>query len=157
MANDGAPNVANNEAVKVGYQVAVNLMTAEGSLIWGRFQAMLVANSIILGAIVLLLTKGRWLFSLFPLGLSFAGLVLCAMWLLMTARGFDNYNYWIDWAKKLEKDINNSSVKTLTDYPERHRTCNVKVECLSHVVIVVFMLIYLVLFAAPFWAHLCRW
>ena len=55
MAQQQEPNDLSKQPdldnARVGYQVAVSLWIHEGELIWSKFNALLVANSIILAAI----------------------------------------------------------------------------------------------------------
>lgn len=44
-------NQARIENARVGYQVATNLWVYEGTTIWSKFNALLVANSIILAMV----------------------------------------------------------------------------------------------------------
>jgi len=144
---------------RIGYQVAINLWVYEGQLIWSRFNAMVVANGIILAAISVLLTTERvdWK----PLvGLSALGIVLCLIWALMTARGFDYHDYWIRSARELEKGHLNT-VRTVSrggefaegqqvefDLPEKWRRhqigCmgRVPFACASYISIAVFFIVY---------------
>jgi hypothetical protein len=97
---------------RIGYQVAVNLWVYEGQLIWSRFNAMVVANGIILTATSVLLSSER-LDCKPVVGLSASGIILCLIWALMMARGFDYHEYWIRSARELEKGHLNP-VKTVS-------------------------------------------
>jgi len=101
------------ENARVGYQAAVNLWTCEGQLIWARFSAMLLANSIIVAVIGIVISADRAL-PVFSVGMPIAGLILCFVWTLMTKRGFDYYVYWIRSARELEEEFLKDSVKTVS-------------------------------------------
>ena len=90
------------ENAKVGYQVAIELWTYEGELVWSKFNAMLVANSIVLALIGFTLNSNQ-LPQVLAVGMPVAGLLLCLAWFLLTKRGFDNYVYWILSARELEE------------------------------------------------------
>ena len=75
------------ETARVGYEVAVNLWTYQGSLIWNRFNIMLTANSVIVSVIGLLLSSDADL-TVFAVLLPIVGLLLCLVWTLLAARGF---------------------------------------------------------------------
>jgi hypothetical protein len=90
------------ETARIGYQVYANLWTFQSSLNWNRFGAMLTANSIVIAAIAVILsgqTPLPLLRGLFPV----VGLVLCAFWTALMARGHDYHRHWIQSARKLEE------------------------------------------------------
>jgi hypothetical protein len=89
------------ENAQIGYQAAVNLWTYEGGAIWARFNAMLVANSIVIAVIGIALTSEPAKGKLADFT-SIAGLVLSIIWWLLNTRGFDYHNHWIHSAKELE-------------------------------------------------------
>ena len=91
------------EEIRIGYQGAIALWTYEGTLIWSKFNAMLVANSVVVAVIGFSMDKGIW--SGIPRGLSALGFVLCFLWYALTKRGFDNYLYWIFAARELESHL----------------------------------------------------
>src|SRR5690349_10694594 len=82
---DPDPNPAD---IQIGYQAAVALWIYEGNLIWSKFNALLVANSIVLAVFGLSLGSSR-LPQPFTIGLPIAGIILCAAWAILTKRGFD--------------------------------------------------------------------
>ena len=88
--------------VQIGYQAAVALWAYEGNLIWAKFNAFLVANSVILAIYGLALGSSK-LPAVISYGLPVVGLVLCTVWGVLTKRGFDNYLYWIFSARELEE------------------------------------------------------
>jgi hypothetical protein len=100
------------ENARVGYQAAVNLWTYEGQLIWARFSAMLLANSIVVAVIGIVISADRAL-PVFSVGMPIAGLILCLVWTLMTARGFDYYKHWGMSACELEDRFLSDPVQTV--------------------------------------------
>jgi hypothetical protein len=97
----GRANVANANVV-AAYEAAISLWTYEGQMIWARYNAMLIANSVVLAAIGL--TAGNQDTALvFRAGLPVAGILLCLLWWSLLARGFDYYAYWILSARELEE------------------------------------------------------
>lgn len=86
---------------RVGYQVAASLMTYEGNVIWVRFGTMLVAHTVIASVIGMSVESGAA--GVAQVGLVLAGLVLCAVWVLLHQRGFDYYVYWILSMRELEE------------------------------------------------------
>jgi hypothetical protein len=96
---------------QLGYSTAIALMTYEGGLIWSKFNALLVANSVVVlgitaGAGHLRVLESR----LLPAG----GFVLCVLWFGLTKRAFDNYVYWILTARELEERHLAPTVTTLS-------------------------------------------
>jgi hypothetical protein len=95
------PAVREMEDARVGYQTAVSLWVYEGTLICSKYNALLVANSIVLAVTGFTANTERPPISL-RVGLPVVGVVLCAFWLLLTKRGFDNYVYWVLSAREIE-------------------------------------------------------
>lgn len=89
-----------------GYNAALSLITYEGSLNWSKFNAMLVANSIILAFI---LSSISGFFS--SLIGSCLGLIICFCWLVITERSKVFYAYWFAKAREYERRLD--SVNTL--------------------------------------------
>ena len=88
--------------VRTGYQVAVSLWIAESSQIWTRVNVMLAANSILIAAIVVLLTAAPGL-SLLAMLLSAAGLIVCVVWFIVIKRDFEYLSYLIMSAREIEE------------------------------------------------------
>ncbi len=112
----GNPNAAKSSAIenaRVGYQVAALLWTYEGSLLWAKFNAMLLANSVLLGSIGVALTASRPL-PLIGLLISALGVVLCLAWWAMTSKGVAYHNYWVHSARELEERYLGDSVSTVS-------------------------------------------
>lgn len=105
------PDETEIEHARVGYQVAAGLWTYEGKQNWARFNVMLVANSTILAIIALVVTSepARPLISLL---MTIVGLILCAAWFLITKRGIDYQNYYVNSARELEERFLGQVVKT---------------------------------------------
>jgi hypothetical protein len=69
------------------FQAYVDLINSERETIWARHNALLVANSLIVGALAIspaALWQNRWA----ALSLLGAGLLISAIWLLITAHGW---------------------------------------------------------------------
>jgi hypothetical protein len=89
MANNEDENVEN---ARIGYDVAMATCQWEGELIWSKFNAMLVANSVVLAMLGLTITyTGTRQLKLVTVVISIAGVVLSLLWGLLTRRGFYNY------------------------------------------------------------------
>lgn len=102
---------ANPTDAQVGYQAAVSLWVSEGNLVWAKFNAFLVANSIVLAIFGLALGTAK-VSHAFVIGLPVAGLILCLVWWAQTKRGFDYFTYWILSARELEETCLGEQVRT---------------------------------------------
>ena len=100
------------ENVRVGYQAAIELWIYEGQNNWQRFNAMLVANSILIATIGLSL-RDRDPLVIIAAGASFIGIMLCLMWITLTSRGADYHEYWVKSARELEVKLDSSDVRTV--------------------------------------------
>jgi hypothetical protein len=100
------------EHAAAAYGAAINLWTYEGQLIWARYNAMLVANSVVLAAIGLTVGDDDASLAL-GAGLPIAGMVLCVLWWNLIVRGFDYYAYWILSAREIEELYLAPVVKTV--------------------------------------------
>jgi hypothetical protein len=84
-------------------------------LIWSKFNALLVAHSIILAGIGLSMTAAAdRSVGLLNKALPVAGFALCVLWYLLVKRGFDNYVYWVWSARELEERHLSDPVKTIS-------------------------------------------
>ncbi len=101
------------ENARVGYQTATSLWTYEGNLLWAKFNALLIANSIVLGSIGLAMNASDRL-SMFLVGMPIMGVLLCVLWFLLTKRSFDTYVYWISSAREIEEKFLSGSVRTVS-------------------------------------------
>lgn len=91
---------SNPETRAIGYQAAINLCQYEGSTLWAKFNAMLVANTIVMA----FLTLNQTLWS--PIAAPLFGLLLCFFWLHITMRSFAQYAFWFASACALEDTAN---------------------------------------------------
>ena len=160
---DNSNETTQIENARIGYQVTVNLLTYEGQLIWTRFNAMLVANSIVIAVIGYLITNNSS--SIILKYLPIPGIILCILWFLVNVRGFDYYKYWILSAREIEEQFLQNSIKTLSrggelaDCEEINFRINGKIKChrisklgkvfkvktISSFVIIVFIILYVIL------------
>lgn len=104
-----------SEQAVVGYQAAITLMCYEGELVWSKFNAMLVGNSIvlaILGVSVQSATESGPKSLL--LALSAVGLILCFVWFVLVTQGFEHHYYWTLSARELEERFLQPPVGTLS-------------------------------------------
>jgi hypothetical protein len=121
-------------------QAYVDLINSERETIWARHNALLVANSLIIGALAIspaALWQNKWA----ALGMIGAGLLISVAWLLITVLAWS--------AMKRHRDVAgsfaSSSFKHLPN-PLAETVCNRAQTQIYHlilVVIVIFMLMYL--------------
>jgi hypothetical protein len=95
------------EKVRFGYQMITNLWFYEGNLLWSKFNALLVANSILLASLGLLIKFESTFSKSLSIWIPLAGIILCTLWFFLTKRGFEYYDYWISNARKIEEDYPN--------------------------------------------------
>jgi hypothetical protein len=100
------------EDARVGYEVAASFWTYQGQLNWHRYNVMLVSNSVMLAVIGATLSSQR-LLPYLTLALAIVGLILCFVWVLLTARGFDHHKFWGLCAWELERHLGDE-VKTVS-------------------------------------------
>jgi hypothetical protein len=135
--------------------------------LWSKFNALLVANSIVLAALALNLTSehpARYL----TVPFAGAGVVLCIVWTQTTKRGFENYVYWIMSSRELEELYLSDPVKTVSrggDFAEGRAVTlqissrkkkmemsrlgdGLRVQNASYILIGVFAALYLLIIAA---------
>jgi hypothetical protein len=102
------------EDARVGYQVAVDLAIKEEKLFWDEFNALLVANSILIIAISSLICRSsscagecvhKNLVSNLPWFLAVIGLFLCVLWYLSTVRRDAYRKYYLFSARELEEGL----------------------------------------------------
>ena len=101
------------ENARVGYQVATNLWVYEGETLWSKFNAFLVANSIVLASIGLSMAVSSRL-AVFSIGMPVVGIILCGFWFLLIKRSFQFYIYWIFSAREIEEQHLSGSVQTIS-------------------------------------------
>lgn len=106
------PNLPEEDA-RVGYQVAVEIAYNYATIIWSIFNAMLLANSIVVAGAILLFT-GKDKFPIFKALLPLAGLVLCAIWFLLSKRTQEQARYFIYSAREIEEQHLVPTVKTVS-------------------------------------------
>ncbi|MCE7925626.1 MAG: hypothetical protein DYG98_21450 [Haliscomenobacteraceae bacterium CHB4] len=91
------------EVAKLGYETAVQLWIYEGELIWSKYNAMLVANSIVMGILGFAISSSNVSVpKYYMIGLCVVGIVLCLAWYQLMKRGYDTLIYWVFSALEIE-------------------------------------------------------
>jgi hypothetical protein len=101
------------ENARLGYQVASDLSEFYGGAIWSMFNAMLLANSIIVAGVTYVLTSAGHL-SLLKILLPVIGVLLCITWFLLVKRAHEYSSYYLLSAREIEEYFLKDSVKTLS-------------------------------------------
>jgi len=92
-----------HETAKLGYESAIQLWIYEGDVIWSKYNAMLVANSIVMGILGFAISSNSGTFpKYYIIGLVVVGIVLCLAWYQLMKRGYDTVVYWIFSALEIE-------------------------------------------------------
>jgi hypothetical protein len=120
-------------------QAYIDLINSERETIWARHNALLVANSLIIGALAISPTA-LWGKEWAALGMIGAGLLISAAWLGITLQGWSAMERHADRARAFTsahfKHLPNALDETLCDRAQTH------IHHLILLVIVVFMLMY---------------
>ena len=122
------------------FQAYIDLINSERETIWARHNALLVANSLIIGALAIspaALWENKWA----ALAMIGAGLLISAAWLGITLQGWSALKRHADLAEKFAsacfKHLPNALDETLCDHAQTN------IHHLVLLVIAVFMLMYL--------------
>ena len=137
MAAEDPANPSDEIAV---FQAYIDLINSERETIWARHNAMLVANSLIIGALAISPTA-LWQNEWAALGMIGAGLLISLAWLLITVLAWSAMRRHRDVAGSFAS----SSFKHLPN-PLAETVCNRAQTQIYHLiltVIVIFMLMYL--------------
>ena len=122
------------------FQAYIDLINSERETIWARHNALLVANSLIIGALAIsptALWENKWA----ALAMIAAGLLISVAWLGITVQGWSAMKRHADLARKFAstyfKHLPNALDETLCDPAQTN------IHHLVLLVIAVFMLMYL--------------
>jgi hypothetical protein len=102
------------ETARVGYQVAADIFNTTVDIVGARFNAMIVANSIVIGSIGLVLTSGRPLQN-FVVLFGTVGILLNILWLHLLKRGFDYGQFIVLAAREIEENYLSNPLRILKE------------------------------------------
>lgn len=120
------------ENARVGYQVATNLMMGQSQLYWSKFNALVVANSVIILAGATLLPAANDAEKKAPLILAgILGILLNVAAVYMLCRSHKFHNHWKEKAIGFEKFFNKQTESILIDTVTTSDDCIIKVCCLD--------------------------
>jgi hypothetical protein len=104
---------ASLDDVRVVYQAAMAAYTYEGAQIWSRFNAMLVAHSILLAVTGQLLLDPTNRYYVLAIALTAVGFLMSLLWLVITVRGFAYHDAFVTAAKKQEARLSASFLRDI--------------------------------------------
>ena len=96
----GLPEDAGN--AQLWYQAAIGMWSYYGDALWSTYNALLVANSVVIAAVGLLFASSQPLL-LLRWALLGLGLLLCIMWAFITARAVELHVFWGLVAREFEE------------------------------------------------------
>jgi hypothetical protein len=164
LAREMGPSADHLENARVGYQAALTMWIAKTRMIWSRFNVMVVANSLILGAISLTIGNNHPLSAPFTRALCLVGLAVSFTWLAAQRRAYQHSSYLLSSVRELESFLADPVVTvsraatfsegnevTLTIDGEKRklrmswlaRTGLAKTESFSYFVIAILIVLYL--------------
>lgn len=145
---------------RIGYHIATNLSNTEVQMLWSKFNALLVANSIILYTA----DKMKDNTTLFSRIIPLFGIILCILWFALLKRSWHQHTYFIKAAREIEETFLSDSVTTLSRgdkvsegdevkfrFKERDEPFRIpflgslKVKNLSYIIVGIFFFLYIVL------------
>lgn len=140
------PPTADWQAARELHKTAVDLVVAESESTWARFNAMLVAHTILLAACGGLLfgdARGHAPFYV-PMALALAGLFVSFAWSAAVCLGIRYQDRYTDFAKALEAKFPSEEFRILTDGAKTHMCfpATVRTRTTQHIVIGVFIVLY---------------
>jgi hypothetical protein len=139
---------SNLENIRTKYSCVINLKTSESEIVWNKYNAMLVINTIFIGFVGLKYNTGfsfSNFFNLIFLLVPIFGLFLCGYWWQITDRGYFWCDYWMDEANKLEKKIKGGENPVVTGKKRRNLIGKGLTLKVSRSIINIFKLIYFLL------------
>jgi hypothetical protein len=128
------------ETRRVGYQVAANLWGINNDGHWARFNAMLIANSLIISLMGLIITNKQSQKVTYELLIfaSVIGLAFTVLWYLLMRKDFHDIRQYIYWTRCLEECCGSECVQTVRD----HKTKSPRDEILINLTIFIFGVIF---------------
>lgn len=148
------PNNKNNEKLKIDraiakYTVAINKNNSESEVLWNRYNAMLVFNTILITAIGMSYQNDVNLPLLIRIFLPLAGLIVCYLWYLVTSRGFTWINFWISTARKIEEKYLKDSLQEQNPILNgndirRKDKSSLRTEKASQILILIIVILYII-------------
>jgi Flp pilus assembly protein TadB len=120
------------------FETIRQLYAYEGTVTWNRYNAMLVANGILVAAIGVFWKNAEPLMAGF---LIVAGLAVCALWSQLTHIGFRMQREYLRWGKEFEENKATEAAKIFTR-AAKVRQGWLGVEGWARLVIGLFVIIY---------------
>ena len=102
MTKRASKAAADEDLLRLAYQASIQLSSSNAEVIWGIFNAMLLANTIVVGAATLTLSAER-ITPIVPAILAILGLVTSAFWFFLVKRARSYTDYFILAAREMEE------------------------------------------------------
>ena len=137
------------ENARTKYSAALSLKNSEGEIQWNRYNAILLANTIIIGLFSFVLDnnlKLSFLLNIILWATPLFGIYLCFVWFRMTARGFMWTKFWMDKAHDIEDQIYGEINPVQEGKKVRDIIGQEYTKKASLSIIVIFILIYILIF-----------
>ena len=131
----------------VKYQSALDRSAYEGNVLWSRYSAILIVNTIFIAIIGFSYSNefdGTILQNyLFKIIAPILGLILCYLWYQVTNRGFIWMTHWIVTARKIEEKQLRGEINPLIEGRELKEKIGEGVtEKASYVIIMIISIVY---------------
>ena len=91
-----------DEKNKIGYNAAIQMASSNGNMIWAAFGALIGANAVFVTLIGVVMKLYEDI-DLLPILMSLLGIILCVIWFFTISRQFAYTEYWLIYARNLEK------------------------------------------------------
>ncbi|HUD20336.1 MAG TPA: hypothetical protein VMR81_07880 [Patescibacteria group bacterium] len=145
-------SINQTQAAIAKYQVAINKNISESEILWNRYNALLVFNSILITAIGFSYQGNLNLPLLVVASLPIAGLLSCYLWFIVTLRGFQWIKFWTVTARKIEEKYlpDDNPILNPINNGKNHREDVVgwpKTQIASYILILVTAILYLIFLA----------
>lgn len=96
------------------YQVAIDKNIAESDVLWNRYSAMLIFNTLLIATLGAIDSEDSpKLYSNLTILIPVVGIFSCYLWYCVTSRGFSWIRYYKNTARKIEKKYLKDSVNNL--------------------------------------------
>lgn len=140
-------NSFDKEDSRVKYQSALERSAYEGSVLWSRYSAILIVNTIFIAIIGFSYSKEfdktilqNYLFRIIS---PILGLLLCYLWYQVTNRGFIWMTHWIVEAAKIEeKELKGENNPLIAGKELREKIGEGVTEKASYIIILIIAIMY---------------
>lgn len=129
-----------NDIGKFGYQSVISLLNNESQVIWRSFQALIAANTLLLGTAAVLKSFLKAP-NFYGIVLSAIGMLICASWFIIQLRQWSYHDKYVKLACDFENKYFNSQINLFNKKSDKITIF--RVRNLAFSIIFVIFLIYL--------------